>query len=475
MAVVTLTAYEDITDKLAARLAGELDAADGDDVTLRVCSGGGSVFAGQAIVARLRDYPGRVTVVVDGLAASAASFIAVGGGDEVVMSEGSEMMIHEAAQFADGFASDLRKSADDLDRASRGIAEVYARKAGGTAEDWLGVMADERWYTAAEAVEAGLADRVAADPVPVGAVGAMNRIVAQHDHRRRGGPPAVDEKETEMSMAALARELGTSEDKLREALLASVRNETVEVSGEVEVTYPEGVQIAPTERITVEPIIGDGAEEPETPDAPEVSEGDPVPPGPVNEAPAGLAFEMGTVADGFTAEVDAESGVVTVTAPAGAEPGTDAEFTVKVNGAEVPLTITVRSLSEEPEETAEPEVENTAHVVTLDRETYDLLVKQAKAGAAAAEAKERDARVAEVDRWISEGRVAAAQRATILDVMDESPRLARKIYGNNPANTVPVAEAGHVGEGLPKNKADEMRARANARRAARRNHNQKDE
>jgi ATP-dependent protease ClpP protease subunit len=133
--------------------------SDVTDIALHINSPGGEVFEGIAIMNQLRNHPARVTAHVDGLAASAASFIAAGA-DEVVMGMNSELMIHDAWGIAIGPAEDMRDMATRLDSLSDNIASVYARKAGGAAADWRPAMLAETWYSADEAVAAGLADSV---------------------------------------------------------------------------------------------------------------------------------------------------------------------------------------------------------------------------------------------------------------------------------------------------------------------------
>jgi len=133
-----------------------------DDVTeieLLINSPGGDVFDGIAILNALRRHKARVITVVEGLAASAASLIACGG-DEVVMASNSELMIHDAWSICVGNAEDMASMADNLGRISDNLASVYAAKAGGEVAAWRAVMRAETWYSAAEAVAAGLADRV---------------------------------------------------------------------------------------------------------------------------------------------------------------------------------------------------------------------------------------------------------------------------------------------------------------------------
>lgn len=144
-----------------ARDVAKLD--DGRALNVRINSPGGNAFDGIAILNTLRNHPGPVTVYVDGLAASAASFIAMAG-DEIVMSRNAELMIHNGHGLVIGDADDMRKMADNLDRVTSNIASIYAERAGGTVDDWKAAMADETWYSATEAVEAGLADRVDGPP-----------------------------------------------------------------------------------------------------------------------------------------------------------------------------------------------------------------------------------------------------------------------------------------------------------------------
>ena len=149
----------------ANEVAEALDAIDGDveRIELRINSGGGAVWDGLAILNTLRAHEAPVTAVVDGVAASAASFIAVAC-DEVVMMPQSRMMIHDALGLCIGQAVDMREYADFLDDASDNIAEIYAQRAGGSTEDWRQTMSAKgllgQWYSAQEAVDAGLADRV---------------------------------------------------------------------------------------------------------------------------------------------------------------------------------------------------------------------------------------------------------------------------------------------------------------------------
>jgi ATP-dependent Clp protease, protease subunit len=131
-------------------------------VTLRINSPGGSVFGAQAMVAAMRDHPQPITARVDALAASAASVIACEA-SELVMMRGADLMIHKAWGLTVGNADDLRQTAGLLDKIDGQIAETYARRAQGEVAAFMDMMAAETWFTAEEAVAAGLADRVNAE------------------------------------------------------------------------------------------------------------------------------------------------------------------------------------------------------------------------------------------------------------------------------------------------------------------------
>lgn len=145
----------------ASNLVAELAQLQGvSQIDVHVNSPGGDVFDGLAIMNCLRAHPATITTYVDGLAASIASVIAMAG-DTVVMGPHSQLMIHEASGLCIGDADDMRSMAEMLDFQSDNIAAVYAEKAGGDVAAWRALMVTETWYTADEAVAAGLADEVA--------------------------------------------------------------------------------------------------------------------------------------------------------------------------------------------------------------------------------------------------------------------------------------------------------------------------
>lgn len=137
--------------------------ADTSEIRLHVNSPGGEVFDAMAIMNLLDQHPAKVVAVVDGIAASAASFIAAAA-DELVMGIGAQLMIHDAWNIEIGNEAAMLAMAARLARDSNSCAEIYAAKAGGTVDEWRALMRDETWYSAAEAVAAGLADSTVEDP-----------------------------------------------------------------------------------------------------------------------------------------------------------------------------------------------------------------------------------------------------------------------------------------------------------------------
>jgi ATP-dependent protease ClpP protease subunit len=138
----------------ATQLAGVKGPLD-----VHINSYGGSVKDGIGIASAIRGHKGPKRTIVDGMACSAASVI-MQAGDERIVQPGSMVMIHDASAGVMGNPAEVRKVADELDKFSDNIAQVYADRAGGTPEQWRAAMRDETWYTADEAVSAGLADKV---------------------------------------------------------------------------------------------------------------------------------------------------------------------------------------------------------------------------------------------------------------------------------------------------------------------------
>lgn len=145
----------------AEALVPAIRAIKGGTIHLRINSPGGDVFAAQAICQAIRDTGAKVIAHVDGYAASAATVIATAA-DEVEISDGGFYMIHNAWTWAMGNANDLTATAALLSKIDGSLAAQYAKKSGMAVDDVRAAMDAETWYTADEAVAAGLIDRVTA-------------------------------------------------------------------------------------------------------------------------------------------------------------------------------------------------------------------------------------------------------------------------------------------------------------------------
>lgn len=150
--------YED--EVSALDVIRELSGLNNADVTVRINSPGGVVTEGIAIYNALRAYGGKVTCQVDGLAASAASEILMASNRRIAAGPGAFVMIHNAWGLAIGGSDDIRSYADVLDKMDAQLVETYVRASGMSEADVRSAMAAETWYTAAEALEAGLLTEV---------------------------------------------------------------------------------------------------------------------------------------------------------------------------------------------------------------------------------------------------------------------------------------------------------------------------
>lgn len=141
----------------ASRIAGALRSLNGADVTVNINSPGGDMFEGLAIYNLLREYEGRVTVKVLGLAASAASVIAMAG-DDVQIGRGAFLMIHNCWVYAMGNRHDLAQIAADMAPFDNAMSDIYQARSGLDATTVNRMMNGETYIGGSEAVEKGFAD-----------------------------------------------------------------------------------------------------------------------------------------------------------------------------------------------------------------------------------------------------------------------------------------------------------------------------
>jgi ATP-dependent Clp protease, protease subunit len=165
---------------------------DGVPIDLRLNSPGGSVFDAVAIYNALQRHGGTITVWIDGIAASAASYLAMAG-DEIVMPENSFLMIHDPSGIVMGTAADMREMAGTMDKIASSMIRGYAARSGRSEEEIASLMAAETWFAAQDALDAGLATRMV-EPA---------RIAASFDIARfRNAPPELVEAVTETVAAS---------------------------------------------------------------------------------------------------------------------------------------------------------------------------------------------------------------------------------------------------------------------------------
>lgn len=143
----------------AKRVAAALRSLGAGPVTVNVNSPGGDMFEGLAIYNLLREHKGEVTVKVLGLAASAASIIAMAG-DTVQVARAGFLMIHNAWVMAVGNRNDLREFADTLEPFDRAMADIYAARTGQDQKAMAKLMDAETWIGGSDAVEEGFADEL---------------------------------------------------------------------------------------------------------------------------------------------------------------------------------------------------------------------------------------------------------------------------------------------------------------------------
>jgi ATP-dependent Clp protease protease subunit len=143
----------------AKQFVKELNAIKTPTINLRINSPGGDVFDGRAIATAIAQHPSKIVAHIDGLAASAASYVAISA-KEVVMAPGTFLMIHNAWTIAFGNKDELQKVAEVLDKIDASLVDTYVAVTGASAEQVKEWMDAETWFTADEAVAEGFADRV---------------------------------------------------------------------------------------------------------------------------------------------------------------------------------------------------------------------------------------------------------------------------------------------------------------------------
>ncbi|WP_063017182.1 MULTISPECIES: head maturation protease, ClpP-related [Nocardia] len=401
----------------AATFAKDLAKCAATSITVRINSPGGDVYEAIALLNTLRGHPAHITTVVDGLAASAASFVAMAG-DEVVVCRNAELMIHDAWVYASGNADELRKHAENLDRISNNIASIYAEKAGGTVEEWRAVMQAETWFSASEAVAAGLADRV--ELVEATALAPVARFdLSAFNYAGRQAAPAprtpsateaeANQKGTRMSaLASIAKRLGVAEDADEATITAAFDKLAGRPSAAI---APVELPFNDKDIAFLKALVTAGPELLATATA-ATTEG-------VSPDVAAIAQP---IADSFEEAIATAQEALTVW-------GQDGDTAPAPPPAEEPAPAANRL---------------PAGVVAIDRATLTALQEAARRGDQARTEQERAERIAAVDTAVRTGRIAPASRNTWLDRLNKDPRELSILNALEPVFPVGV-ELGHAG------------------------------
>lgn len=200
---------DEVTPKL---FRDDLDKCQGD-ISVWINSPGGDVFAAAQIYNMLMDYPHNVTVKIDGLAASAASVIAMAG-TEVQMSPVAMMMIHNPMTVAIGDSAEMQKASAMLDEVKESIMNAYEIKTGLSRAKISHLMDAESWFNAKKAVELGFADKIlfsddaaeAGEDKPLEAVmfsrkAVTNSLLSKLMPEKKNGTP-IEQLEKRLSLLA---------------------------------------------------------------------------------------------------------------------------------------------------------------------------------------------------------------------------------------------------------------------------------
>lgn len=203
---------DDVTPKMFKE---ELNAGEGD-ITVWINSPGGDCVAASQIYSMLMDYKGNVTIKIDGIAASAASVIAMAG-TKVLMAPTALMMIHNPATMAFGNHEDMQKAIEMLDEVKESIINAYELKTGQSRAKLSHLMDAETWMNANKAIELGFADDILTDEklaVDVPAYAFSGRAVETRLLSKITAKAKTFEKKEENAPAAEKPQTGRSVDEL---------------------------------------------------------------------------------------------------------------------------------------------------------------------------------------------------------------------------------------------------------------------
>ncbi|QND22558.1 Clp protease ClpP [Rhizobium leguminosarum bv. viciae] len=248
----------DVTDEegfTASNVRDALAEIGGQDVTVRINSPGGWANDGIAIYNILRSHPGKVTVLIEGIAASAASVIAMAG-QEIVMRTGTYMMVHEPSGLTWGNMQDHSKMIEELGTINRSMADIYVKQTRRPKAEILRELADETWMDGGQAVQKRYATRVADaravqppafawstyrnTPAAVSASGSRQRSRGFQDALGRIAAVRSAKAERDVRIAAFIREhcLGRESNPDVKQVLSRIQEEAPEAYAMAKATGP---------------------------------------------------------------------------------------------------------------------------------------------------------------------------------------------------------------------------------------------
>lgn len=369
----------------------QIETISANAILVRMHSLGGDVWDGIAIMNALKRHSAKVTVVVEGVAASMASAIAVGGSDELIMAPHSQMMIHDAWGGGFGNSEELQKYAADMDRESQNLAEIYAARAGTPVEEWREAMRTETWFKAEEVVAVGLADSIGfaglaapAEPATIQDLEDHRIMAALRYTGRDAAPPPP------------SRLMPPQEDptmKLADKITAKLRTANATES-QILAALDEALGLPPSTETTQAPAAADTA------------------PKNILELTDEETTELLTLA--------------------GLEEGATAR--------EI-LDALAEKLTDTDDDTTNAQA--SALTTPVDKETLAELRQLAAEGIVARADNQNRARTELVDKAIRENRISAKSRDRWIKALANSPESAEKELLAIPADTIPRAELGH--------------------------------
>ena len=218
---VEISIYDEIGDygTSAKNFIEEVKNVSDRDITLRINSVGGSVFDGLAIYNTLRSHRGYVNIKIEGLAASISTVIAMAG-DNIEMSENGFFMIHNPFGQSAGEATDMRKTADLLDKIKSEIIEIYQKKTDLTYDELSNMMDKETWLSSQEAIDFGFVN-IMTEPMKIAATFDLSKFTNVNEKEVNDKLSLTNKK------SKMTEELKTWFNGVKEEILNAVKGEEV--------------------------------------------------------------------------------------------------------------------------------------------------------------------------------------------------------------------------------------------------------